>query len=155
MRPSLSPDGWEVACKWQQGTIIGLLGFWSSSVVVAAAAQPTERTLTWPIVWIAPNGRLADDVASLTWADDHTLRFLVGYEFIFKVKGGGQTRYTDTTFESFALAQLDAATGAFSIVPGGLDVLAYAPRWWSGGWLLRGSRESLAVRAALMAEPAL
>src|SRR5207249_1787542 len=85
-RPSLSPEGHEVAYKWQQGTIIGVLGFWSSSVVVAATDQPAKRTLTWPIVWIAPNGRLADDVATVTWADDHTLRFLIGYEFIFKVK---------------------------------------------------------------------
>lgn len=137
VRPSLSLDGKEVAYRWQQGTSIGVLGFWSSSVVVAPAAHPTERTLTWPIVWIAPNGRLADDVASLTWTDDHTLRFLIGYEFVFKVKGGGQARYTDTTFESFALAQLDAATGAFAIVPGGQDVLAYAPAPDGGLWLVK------------------
>ena len=137
VRPSLSPDGRQVAYMWQQGTIIGVLGFWSTSVVVAPASEPAGRTLAWPIIWTAPNGRLADAVSALSWADDHTLRFLIGYEFIFKVKGGGQTRYTDTTFESFALAQLDATTGTFSIVSGGLDALAYAPAPDGGLWLVK------------------
>ena len=137
VRPSLSPDGRQVAYMWQQGTIIGVLGFWSTSVVVAPATQPGARTLRWPINWIAPNGRLADAVSRLTWVDDHTLRFLIGYEFIFKVKGGGQSRYTDTTFESFALGQLDLGTGTFSVAPGGQDVLAYAPAPDGGLWLVK------------------
>lgn len=137
IRPSLSADGRQLAYMWQQGTVIGVLGFWSTSVVVAPLSRPAARTLVWPIIWTAPNGRLADAVTRLSWADDHTLRFLIGYEFIFKVKGGGQTRYTDTTFESFALAQLDAATGAFSIVPGGQDVLAYAEAPDGGLWLVK------------------
>lgn len=137
VRPSLSLDGRQVAYMWQQGTVIGVLGFWSTSVVVAPASHPAERTLAWPIVWIAPNGRLADAVTALSWADDHTLRFLIGYEFIFKVKGGGQARYTDTTFESFALGQLDLGTRTFSIAPGGQDVLAYAPASDGGLWLVK------------------
>jgi hypothetical protein len=122
---------------WQQGSLLGVLGFWSTSVAVAPAAQPMGRTLVWPIIWTAPNGRLADAVSALSWVDDHTLRFLIGYEFIFKVKGGGLVRYTDTTFESFALAGLDAQTGAFSIMPGGLNVLAYAPAPDGGLWLVK------------------
>ena len=149
IRPSLSPDGQQIAYMWQQGSLIGVLGFWSTSVAVAPASQPTGRTLVWPIIWTAPNGRLADAVTSISWADDHTLRFLIGYEFIFKVKGGGQTRYTDTTFESLALAQLDARTGAFSIVPGGLDVLAYAPASDGGLWLVKhGAPATLLHQAA-------
>ncbi|HEY6224352.1 MAG TPA: hypothetical protein VIW26_11245 [Gemmatimonadales bacterium] len=137
IRPALSSDGRQVAYMWQQGTVIGVLGFWSTSVVVAPASRPTAATRVWPIIWTAPNGRLADAVTALSWVDDHTLRFLIGYEFIFKVKGGGQTRYTDTTFESFALAQLDVGTGAFTTVPGGLDVLAYAPAPDGGLWLVK------------------
>jgi hypothetical protein len=34
--------------------------------------------------------------------------FLIGHEFVFKVKGGGLQRYTDTTFESYGIADLDA-----------------------------------------------
>ena len=137
VRPSVSSDGQRVAYMWQQGTLIGVLGFWSTSVVVAPASRPAGRTLTWPIVWTAPDGRIADAVTTITWADARTLRFLIGYEFIFKVKGGGVTRYTDTTFESFALAQLDAGTGAFSIVPGGQGVLAYAQAPDGGLWLVK------------------
>lgn len=148
VHPSLSPDGNQVAYTWQQGTVIGVLGFWSTSVVVAPSARPTERSLNWPIIWTAPNGRLADAVSDITWADDHTLRFLIGYEFIFKVKGGGQARYTDTTFESFALARLDAQTGAFSIVPGGLDVIAYAPAPDGGLWLVKHSAPATLLHQA-------
>jgi len=148
VRPSLSLDGRQVAYMWQQGTVIGVLGFWSTSVVVAPATRPTERTLVWPVVWIAPNGRLADAVSALSWADDHTLRFLIGYEFIFKVKGGGQARYTDTTFESFALAQLDVGTGTFAIIPGGQDVLAYAPALDGGLWLVKHGAPSKLLHQA-------
>ncbi|HET9710158.1 MAG TPA: hypothetical protein VFP39_17780 [Gemmatimonadales bacterium] len=137
VQPSLSADGLEVAYLWQEGSLLGVLGFESTSIVVAPASQPDSSTLRWPIVWTAPSGRIADAVSAISWADDRTLRFLIGYEFIFKVKGGGQIRYTDTTFESFALAQLDARTGAFSIVPGGQDVLAYAPAPDGGLWLVK------------------
>jgi hypothetical protein len=45
---------------------------------------------------VSPDGRIGDAVSAIPWADDHTLRLLMGYEFIFKVKGGGVVRCTDT-----------------------------------------------------------
>jgi len=152
VQPSLSSDGSQVAYMWQQGSLIGVLGFWATSLVVAPTGRPADRALVWPIVWVAPDGRLADAISTLTWADDHTVQFLIGYEFIFKVKGGGQTRYTDTTFESFALGQLDLPTRTFSIVPGGLGALAYARAPDGGLWLVKHGAAATLLHQAPGAE---
>lgn len=61
----------------------------------------------------------------------------MGYEFIFKVKGGGVVRYTDTTFQSYGLAQLDVTTGAFAFLPDGDSVYAYAAAPGGGLWLVK------------------
>jgi len=139
IEPALSPDGRRVAYMWQQGSLISVLGFAWSSVVVAPADGLGDTTeLVWPIFYVLPNGRISTAVSALSWADEHILRFLIGYEFIFKVKGGGLERYTDTTFESYGLAQLDVTTGAFHALPAGAGVLAYATAPDGGLWVVRG-----------------
>jgi hypothetical protein len=138
VEPALSPDGRRVAYMWQQGSLISVLGFAATSVVVAPATQPGDTSrFVWPINYVAPNGRIADAVSAISWVDGHTVRFLLGYEFIFKVKGGGLERYTDTTFESYGLARLDLTTGRL-IPPDGATagVVAYAPAPDGGLWLV-------------------
>ncbi|HSD33629.1 MAG TPA: hypothetical protein VLB49_17065 [Gemmatimonadales bacterium] len=136
--PALSPDARRIAYMWQQGSLVSVLGFWSTSVVVAPADRAGDRSgFVWPIHYIAPSGRIGDAVSAITWVDDHTLRFLMGYEFIFKVKGGGVVRYTDTTFQSYGLAQLDLSSGAFAFLAGGDSVYAYAAAPDGGLWLVR------------------
>jgi hypothetical protein len=139
LEPAVSPDGRQVAYMWQQGSLIGVLGFAGTYVVVAPAAEPGDTSaFVWPINYQDPNGRVVDAVSALSWADAHTVRFLVGYEFIFKVKGGGLERYTDTTFESYGLAQLDVETGQVTPPQGATaDVTAYAPAPDGGLWLVR------------------
>jgi WD40 repeat protein len=136
--PALSPDGRQVAYLWQQGSTISVLGFWSTSVVVASVDRAGDRSgFVWPIRFLTPGGRVGDAVSAISWADDHTLRLLMGYEFIFKVKGGGVVRYTDTTFQSYGLAELDVATGQFAFVPGGDSAFAYTAAPDGGVWLVR------------------
>lgn len=141
LEPALSPDGRHVAYMWQQGSLISVLGFAATSVVVAPAAGPGDTSgLVWPINYADPGGRVVDAVSALSWADARTLRFLVGYEFIFKVKGGGLERYTDTTFESYGLAQLDVQTGQLTPPQGATaDVTAYAPAPDGGLWLVQSA----------------
>jgi hypothetical protein len=139
--PALSPDGARVAYLWQQGSLVSVLGFWATSIVVAPADRADDRTgFVWPIHYVAPSGRIGDAVSEITWADAGTLRFLIGYEFIFKVKGGGLERYTDTTFQSYALAELDIGSGAFRLVPGGDSVVAYAAAPDGGLWVARSDQ---------------
>jgi WD40 repeat protein len=136
--PALSPDGRQVAYLWQQGSTVSVLGFWRTSVVVAPSDRAGDQSaFVWPVAYVAPSGRIGDAVSAVTWADDHTLRFLMGYEFIFKVKGGGVVRYTDTTFQSYGLAQLDLTSGEFGFVPGGDSVFAYTTAPDGGLWLVK------------------
>jgi hypothetical protein len=136
--PALSPDARRVAYLWQQGSLVSVLGFWSTSIVVASTDRAGDHSgFVWPIHYVAPSGRIGDAVSAITWADDHTLRFLMGYEFIFKVKGGGVVRYTDTTFQSYGLAQLDVTSGVLAFPPSGDSVYAYAVAPDGGPWLVR------------------
>jgi len=138
IEPALSPDGGRVAYMWQQGSLVGVLGFGATRVVVAPVAQAGDTSgFVWPIFYISPSGLPADAVSELSWVDDHTLRFLLGHEYIFKVKGGGLIRYTDTTFQSYGLAHLDLATGALSLIAGGDSAFAYAEAPDGGLWLVR------------------
>jgi WD40-like Beta Propeller Repeat len=139
--PAFSPDGKYIAYLWQQGSLVSVLGFWSTSIVVAPAERAGDRSgFVWPIHYVAPSGRIGDAVSAITWADPGTLRFLIGYEFIFKVKGGGLIRYTDTTFQSYGLAELDIGSATLRLVPGGDSVVAYAVAPDGGLWLARSDQ---------------
>ena len=140
IEPALSPDGRRVAYMWQQGSLVSVLGFGATRIVVAPIEQPGDTTgFLWRIFYIRPDGRHSDAITQLSWADDHTLRFRIGYEFIFKVKGGGAERYTDTTFESYGLADLDVETGALRVSVPGDSALQYAPAPDGGVWLTRSA----------------
>lgn len=153
--PALAPDGRHLAYMWQQGSLVSVLGFWSTSIVVAPAERAGDHDgFVWPITYVSPGGRIGDAVSAITWADNHTLRFLMGYEFIFKVKGGGVIRYTDTTFQSYGLAQLDVTSGAFSFPPQGDSVYAYAAAPDGGLWLVRNQDSTRLLHLAPGADSA-
>jgi hypothetical protein len=138
IEPALSPDGRRVAYMWQQGSLVGVLGFGATRVVVAPANDPGDTTgLAWLIFYLSPSGRPADAVSAMRWVDDRTLQFLIGHEYVFKVKGGGQERYTDTTFESYGIAELDAGTGTLTTIAATAGAFTYAPAPDGGLWLVR------------------
>ncbi len=138
IEPALSPDGRRVAYMWQQGSLVSVLGFGATHVVVAPVDRPGDATrFVWPIFYIRPDGRPADAVTELSWVDDRTVRFVIGHEYVFKVKGGGLERYTDTTFEAYGLADLDVVSGTLRISAPGDSASQYVPAPDGGLWLTR------------------
>jgi len=138
IEPALSQDGNRVAYMWQQGSLVSVLGFGTTRVVVAPADRAGDTTgFVWPIFYIAPDGRPADAVTQLSWVDDRTVRFIIGHEYVFKVKGGGLERYTDTTFQAYGLADLDIETGTLHVSLPGDSAFQYTPAPDGGLWLVR------------------
>ena len=155
IEPALSPDGRRVAYMWQQGSLVSVLGFGATRVVVAPVDRPGDTTgFVWPIFYIRPDGRHADAVSQLSWVDDQTVRFLIGYEFVFKVKGGGLERYTDTTFESYGIAQLDASTATLTTIDATAGAFTYAPAPDGGLWLVRYDAPQRLLHLAVGADSA-
>lgn len=135
--PVLSPDGQRVAFMWQQGSLIGVLGFYRTFLVVAPAEAPTDpHRFVWEILMALPGYRFGDSVQKIAWVDDHRLRFLICHEFIFKVKSGSVLRYTDTTFIPYGLAELDLRTGTAALVTGGDSVSMWTPAPDGGAWVV-------------------
>ena len=123
---SLSPDGHWVAYSWQQGSLVSVLGFYRTRLVVAPTAHPDDTTrFAWYINYAATAGTVTG-ILKPEWLDADRIRFLGAYEFFFKVKGGGQERYTDTTFVPLALLEVDLRTGLVALVPGGDSATAWA-----------------------------
>jgi hypothetical protein len=74
------------------------------------------------------------------WLNATTVRFLASYERVFKVKGGGAERLTDTLMDAYTLVDLDlAAGGTAGIVPGADSTIAYAAVASGGFWLVKSS----------------
>lgn len=145
--PVLSPDGSRIAFMWQRGPNVGALGYLDAVLTVAPVDRPSDATRTRVLVNYAEDGyypRRADLATRISWVDSGHLRFLATYERIFKVKGGGAERVTDTLYEPLAVMEVDVATGAARVVPGADSALAYAPAPDGGIWLVRAS-DSAAV----------
>ncbi len=141
--PSLSPDGGRIAFTWQRGPNVGALGFVDADLVVAPAARPQDPAARRFVVNYAEAGaypRRATHASRITWLGPDRLRFLATWENIFKVKGGGASTPTDTTYEPLALMDLDLTTGALTAVPGGDSVVAYAAAPSGGVWVVREAR---------------
>jgi len=96
-------------------------------------------------VLLRPARRRADKPE---WIDADRIRFLGAYEFFFKVKGGGQERYTDTTFVPLALLELDLRTGLVGPVPGGDSATAWAPAPDGGTWIMKAADPARVVHLA-------
>jgi hypothetical protein len=138
--PSLSPDGTRIAFDWQRGPDVGPLGFADIHLMVAAVDRPADTLQTRVVINYAEDGyypRRASLAGRITWVGAERLRFLATFERIFKVKDGGAERVTDTLFEPLALMELDVASGATSVVPGGDSVVAYANAPDGKVWVVR------------------
>jgi hypothetical protein len=138
--PSLSPDGSKLAFTWQRGPNVGPLAIWDADLVVTAADRPTDTTGVRVVVNYAEAGtfpRRATHASRITWLGEDRLRFLATWEHIYKVKGGGAERVTDTIYEPLALQELDLFTRTITPVPGGDSVVAYAAAPSGGVWVVR------------------
>jgi len=139
VEPALSPDGRQIAFVWQQGSPAGYYT-WTRYLVVAPANDPAHPTLRWQSWYVLPDGRTATAVSKPMWLNATTVRFLASYERVFKVKGGGAERLTDTLMDAYTLVDLDlAAGGTAGIVPGADSTIAYTPLATGGVWLVKSS----------------
>jgi hypothetical protein len=138
--PSLSPDGTRLAFTWQRGPNVGPFGIWDADLVVAPAGRPADPSAIHAVVNYAEGGtypRRATHASKITWLGTDRLRYLATWEHIFKVKGGGASRTTDTTYQPLAILDLDLATRVQTPVPGGDSVIAYAAAPSGGIWVVR------------------
>jgi len=138
VEPTLSPDGGRIAFVWQQGAPASYYT-WTRDLVVAPANDLSHPTFAWQAWYVLPDGRIATAVSKPMWLGPATLRFLASYERVFKVKGGGSERLTDTAMDVYSLADLDLATGTVGVVPGADSTIAYAPALTGGVWLVKSS----------------
>ena len=138
VEPALSPDGSRIAFAWQKGAPASYYT-WARDLVVAPAHDPAHPTFTWPVWYVLPDGRIATSVSKISWTSGTRLRLLASYERVFKVKGGGASRLTDTVTDMYALVDVDLGSGQVSLVPGGDSTIAYAPAFGGAYWLVKSS----------------
>jgi len=138
--PSLSPDGTRLAFSWQRGPNVGPEGFADVFLMVAAVDRPADTLQTRVQIHYAESGyypRYASLAGRITWLSADRLRFLATYERIIRVRGGTGEHVTDTLFEPLALMELDVASGATHVVPGGDSVVAYVNAPDGRVWVVR------------------
>lgn len=140
--PVLSPDGRRIAFVWQKSPPAAAFPG-ETDVIVAQADDPYAVALRWPAARVLADGRTTTGAIELSWAGDDRLLFLAGFEYVFKVKGGGADRLTDTTFMPYALFALDVASGTAGVVPGADSAVAYARAPDGGLWLVRSADSAL------------
>jgi hypothetical protein len=150
--PSLSPDGTRIAFTWQRGPMVAYL-------MVTSADRPADTTQVRRFVTYADSGpppRRADFAARVTWVGSDRLRFLATQELISRLDPPLPSRTTDTTYVPLALMELDLASGAMTVVPGGKSVVAYAPAPSGGIWIVREATQASPLRAdtLLLLDPA-
>jgi hypothetical protein len=141
--PSLSPDGSRIAFTWQRGPQVGPRGFWYAGLVVAPTDRPADTTQVRRSVQYTDPGppvRRSDFGARITWVGPDRLRFLATQEVISLLDPPLSGRTTDTAYVPLALMELDVASGAMSVVPGGDSVIAYAAAPSGGIWVVREAR---------------
>jgi hypothetical protein len=149
LEPALSPDGTRIAFVWRRSAKVSALAAWSHDLIVAPVESPAAPLAMLSLPRTFPDGRIANTAMELRWVDDSTLRYLAAYEFIFKVKGGGASRFTDTTLLPYALMELDTRDGQTRMVIGADSVIAYADDGTGGAWIAWGdSLQSMLMHLA-------
>jgi len=127
LEPALSPDGTQLAFVWRRSARVSALSAWSYDLVVVAVDSPTIPLASRTLVRWLPGDRLVNTAIELEWASATSIRFLAALDSVFKVKGGGATRFTDTVTVPRALMEFDLSTDTIQVVPGGDGIVAWAP----------------------------
>ena len=125
LAPSLSPDGTSIAFVWRRSARVSALSAWSYHLVVASTDSPSVPLAAQSLARLLPDGRLVTTAIELAWVTPGTVRFIAAHDSVFKVKGGGADRFTDTITVPRALMDFDVASGTVTAVPGGDSVAAY------------------------------
>jgi len=126
LEPALSPDGSRLAFVWRRSPRVSALAAWQYALVVASVDSPAVALDSILLARLFPDGRFANTAREMAWVGTNAIRFLAAYDLIFKVKGGGASRFTDTVTVPRALMELNVATSTFDMVPGGDSVQAWA-----------------------------
>ncbi len=136
VEPALSPDGARMAYVWQKSNLHDVRTP-VRELRVGPAEDPEEAEPGWSAIWTMPDGRRPTTVIKPSWMGADRLRFLTGLDSVFKVKGGGATRGTDTIPVAYALVDLDLTTLDVTVVPGAESAIAYAPAPDGGAWIVQ------------------
>ena len=151
--PVLSADGRQVAFLWQRAGSAAELAAWTSELVIAPSASPRTPTVRVTLQEFLPEGSVTTMIEPL-WLDAGTVRLLAAYDSIWKVKGGGAERFTDTALVGRRLVDVNVATGARTPVAGGDSVIAWAPAAAGGFWIVRAPGRLFAVTNGIAVERA-
>lgn len=141
--PARSPDGARLAFVWVRSARASQLGAWTHELAVAPAHDPGATTMRVVLPATLTDGRHANTATQLQWISDRTVRLVLAYDSIWKVKGGGAGRFTDSILVPVALRDFDVETGALTAVPGGDTVGAWAPAPSGGFWFTPPSSTQL------------
>lgn len=134
--PALSPDGQRVAFLWERSSSTSALGSWTSELAVGPADNPRAATVRVAIQESLTQAYV-NTLAKPAWTSAGHVRFLASLDSIFKVKGGGAERFTDSIMVSRFVAELDVGAGTLAAVPGGDSAIAWAPGAGDEFWTVR------------------
>ena len=142
--PVLSTDGSQVAFVWQRAGTNAELAPWTSLLVIAPSASPGTPTAEVDLMRFLPEG-FTTTMIEPVWQNAGTIRVLSAYDSVWKVKGGGAERFTDTAVVPRRLVDIDIATGIVTAVPGSDSGIAWAPAAAGGFWIVRAPGRLFAV----------
>jgi hypothetical protein len=146
--PVLSTDGRQVAFLWQRAGTAAELAAWTSELVIAPRESPQTPVTRVNLQHFLPEG-FATSMMEPVWHDAGTIRLLAAYDSIWKVKGGGAERFTDTLLVPRRLVDVDPASGLLTPVPGSDSAVAWTPRAAGGFWIIRAPNRLLDVTAGV------
>jgi len=127
LEPALSPDGTQLAFVWRRSSRVSTMAAWSYDLVVADVDSPAVPRATLSLWRLLPGDRLVNTAMELSWAGSARIRFIAAYDSVFKVKGGGAIRFTDTVTVPRALMEFDISTDTVRVLAGADNVVAWAP----------------------------
>jgi hypothetical protein len=145
LEPAISPSRRQIAFVWERGDPLSALGAWSHHLTVGPIDSAAQGAQTMIAGW-ASGDRFFNTATKPTWSGADAIRFLATYQQVFKVKGGGAERFTDTTLVPRALMALRVSDGTVSLVAGGDSVIAYAPATDGGLWVVKESDSRTLLR---------
>ena len=149
--PVLSPDGRRVAFLWERSASTSALGAWTSELIVAPAAALRAPTFRWALQEILPEGYV-NSIVEPAWIGGGAIRFLAAFDSIWKVKGGGAERFTDSAFVPRVVMEADPASGVLRRVAGGDSALAWTPGAGDNFWIVRAPARLLQVSGGVATE---